>query len=219
MATFILVHGGNISTETWNRLTNRNIYPPGGQLGGRAWDGTAAYLTTLGHRVFAPTLPDEHTHNLSDHIELVCSIIRGEDLRNVILVAHSYGGMVITGVAARMPERIRSMIYIDAALPDPGQSLFDLFTENGANPLSFAGLEAAVAYTEKLRFDPRPLQHLKKAYILCTRSEFALITHGAKKKIAAQSGGWTYHELPTSHVPMATMPWRLYWILEQIGHQ
>lgn len=219
MATFVLVHGGNISTDTWNRLTNRNLYPPGGWLGGRAWDGTSAYLTMHGHRVFAPTLPDEHTHNLSDHIELVCSIINSQDLKNIILVAHSYGGMVITGTAARVPERIRSMVYIDAALPDPGQSLFDLFMENGANPLSFAGLEATVAYVETLQFDPRPLQRLKKTYIFCTRSEFAMVTQGAKKKIAARGGGWTYLELPTSHVPMATMPQRLYRILEQIARQ
>ena len=209
MATYIFVHGGNMSTDTWNRLTNRNTYPPGGQLGGRIWDGTAAYLTSHGHRACAPTLADEHTHNPTDHIGQVCSLMDHEDLREVILVGHSYGGMVITGAAARVPERIRRLVYIDAALPDPGQSLFDQFAEGGVDPLSFAGLEAASAYVEKLLFDPRKIQRLPKTCLLCTKSEFAVVTKGARRKVAMQPG-WTYLELPTSHVPMATMPERFY---------
>jgi len=206
MPTYILVHGGNISTDTWNRLTERNSYPPGGLLGGRCWDGTAAFLAAHNHRVFAPTLPDEHTHNLTDHIGLVCSLIRDYDLRNVILVGHSYGGMVITGVAAAVPKRVRRLAYIDAALPDPGQSLFDLFAEGGVDPLSFAGLEAAPAYEEKIRFDPGSPRHIPKTYVLCMKSEFAVVTQVARRKVGAQGEGWTYLELPTSHVPMATMP-------------
>jgi len=209
MATFILVHGGNMSADTWNRLTNRNTYPPGGQLGGRIWEGTRAYLASHGHRCCAPTLADEHIHNLTDHIGQVCSLMEQGDLREVILVGHSYGGMVITGVTARVPERIRRLVYIDAALPDPGQSLFDQFTEGGVEPLSFAGLEVTSAYGEKLQFDPRKIQRLPKTYLLCTKSEFAVVTQVARKKIAMQPG-WTYLELPTSHVPMATMPKRFY---------
>jgi len=219
MATFILVHGGNMSTDTWNRLTNRNAYPPGGQLGARYWDGTAAYLTAHGHRVFAPTLPDEHTHNLTDHIELICSIIKSRDLRDVILVGHSYGGMVITGVAAEMYERIRRLVYVDAAVPDPGQSLFDQFFEGKTDPLSFPGLEAASAYVQKLQFDSRNIQKLQKTYILCTESEFAILTRGAKKKITAHSEGWTCIELPTSHVPMATLPRRFYRLMLEAANR
>jgi len=219
MATFILVHGGNMSTDTWNRLTNLNVYPPGGRLGARYWDGTLAYLTAHGHRVFAPTLPDEHTHNLTDHIELICSIIKGQHLRDVILVGHSYGGMVITGVAAGMTERIRRLVYIDAAVPDPGQSLFDLFFEGNVDPLSFPGLEAASAYVQKLQFDSRKIQKLPKTYILCTESEFGVITCGVKRKIATHSEGWTSIELPTSHVPMATMPQRFYRLMLEAANR
>jgi pimeloyl-ACP methyl ester carboxylesterase len=219
MATFILVHGGNMSTDTWNRLTNRNMYPPGGHLGARYWDGTVSYLTAHGHRVFAPTLPDEHTHNLTDYINLICSFIKGQDLRNVILVGHSYGGMVITGVAAKMPKRIRRMVYLDAALPDPNQSLFDLFSEGKVDPFSFPGLEAAPAYVEKLQFDPRKIQRLKKTYILCTESEFAIVTRVARRRIAAHGKGWTYLELPTSHVPMATMPERFYRLMLEVANK
>mgnify|MGYP001190489001 CR=1 FL=1 len=219
MSAFIFVHGGNMSTDTWNRLANRNVYPPGGLLGARIWDGTAAYLAAHGHTVSAPALADEHTHDLTDHIRQVCNLIETRDLRNVILVGHSYGGMVITGVAAKMPERIRRLVYLDAALPDPDQSLFDLFYEGRVDPLSFPGLEAALAYVEKLPFDPRTLQRLKKTYILCTESEFSIVTLGARRRIAAHGKGWTYLELPASHVPMATMPGRFYRLMEQIAHQ
>ncbi|MCK9579042.1 MAG: hypothetical protein M0Q92_01160 [Methanoregula sp.] len=63
MATFILVHGGNMSTDTWNRLTNRNTYPPGSHLGARYWEGTVAYLESHGHTVFAP-VADNNTHEM-----------------------------------------------------------------------------------------------------------------------------------------------------------
>lgn len=209
MATFVLVHGGNISTDTWNRLSNRNRYPPGGLLGGRCWDDTAAFLREHGHEVFAPDLADEHSHNLTDHIGQVCSLVEMQDLRTIILVGHSYGGMVITGAAGRMPKRIRRLVYIDAALPDPGQSLFDLFMVSGLDPLSFAGLEAAKAYMEKLQFDPRKIHAIPRTYVRCTKSDFTGVTAVAKEKIVKQPEGWTYRELSTSHVPMATMPRRL----------
>jgi pimeloyl-ACP methyl ester carboxylesterase len=216
MVTYVLVHGGSMSTDGWNRLTNRNTYPPGGRLGGRIWEGTVAMLREHGHRAYALTLADEHTHNLTDHIEQICRLIDYQDLKNVILVGHSYGGMVITGVAARVPKRIRSLVYIDAALPDPGQSLFDQFAEGGVDPLSFAGLEAALAYVEKLQFDPRKIQRLPKTYVLCTKSEFAAVTQVARRNVRAQTG-WTYLELPTSHVPMATMPERFYRLMLSIA--
>lgn len=216
MATFILVHGGNMSTDTWNRLFRRNTYPPGGLLGARVWEGTKAYLESHGHGVFAPTLPDEHTHTLTDHIDSVCSLIRASDLHAVILVGHSYGGMVITGIAARMSGRIRRLVYVDAALPDPGESLFDQFDKGGVNPLSFTGLEAAAAYVEKITFDPHALRGIQKTYVRCSKSEFAPVTRVAKQKTAAE-GGWRYLELLTSHVPMATQPQRFYRVMLEAG--
>jgi len=74
MATYVLVHGGNMSTETWNKLTVRNpIYTKDGHLGSKYWDGTVSALTAHNHRVFAPTLKDEYTCNLTDHIEQIAS--------------------------------------------------------------------------------------------------------------------------------------------------
>ena len=206
-----------MSADTWNRLSGRHDFPEGTQIGAKYWDGTAAFLREHGHRVFAPTLEDEHTHNLTDHIGQVTTLMEKEELRDVILVGHSYGGMVITGVAGRMADRVRRLVYIDAALPDLGQSLFDLFSEGGVDPRSFPGLEAASAYVEKLPFDPRTLEPLPKTYILCTESEYTVVTGVARRKIMAHNAGWTYLELPTSHVPMATMPGRLNHLLLGFG--
>jgi pimeloyl-ACP methyl ester carboxylesterase len=215
MATYVLVHGGNMSTDTWNKLAKRNDYPPGGNLGARYWDGTVSALTARNHRVFAPTLLDEHSSSLADHIDQICTLITGNELRDIILVGHSYGGMVITGVAARMPERIQRLVYLDAALPDPGQSLYDILRLG----LSSASRSQPVLpdpdppYVEKLQFDTAKIKRLQKTYILCTKSEFAAVTRIAKQKIAAAKEGWTYIEIPSSHVPMADMPDELYQLM------
>jgi pimeloyl-ACP methyl ester carboxylesterase len=207
MADYVLVHGGNMTTETWNRLSRGTpVHTPDGTMGGKIWDPVIPALEHQSHRVFAPTLHDEHTSTLTGHIEQVCGIITSHDLKDVILAGHSYGGMVITGAAAAMPDRIRHLVYIDAALPDPGQSLFDIITSGGCDPRSFTGLEPAPPYVEKLDFDARTLQRLEKTYILCTKSEFSAVTEVARKKITVLKDGWTYREMPASHVPMAEMP-------------
>jgi len=217
--TYVLVHGGNMSTETWNKLAKSNVYTPDGKMGGRVWDSIIPALKAHNYRVFAPTLKDEHSSNLTGHIEQICTLITENDLKDVILVGHSYGGMVITGVAAKMPDRISRLVYVDAALPDPGQSLFDIIVSGGRDPLSFAGLEPAVPYVEKLQFDPLKIKPLPKTYILCTESEFAAVTHVARQKIAAAGKEWTYFELPSSHVPMASMPEQFSQLLLETGIQ
>jgi len=219
MATYVLVHGGNMSTETWNKLTvGKPVYTKDGYLGGRIWDGTVSALRAHNHRVFAPTLTDEHTSNLTDHIEQICVLIVENDLRDIILVGHSYGGMIITGVADRMAERIHPLVYLDAALPDPGQSLFDISVADGCDPMSFAGLEAAPPYVERLQFDVQKIKSLPKTFIRCTKSEFAYVTRVAKEKIAADETGWTYLEMASSHVPMADMPDEFYKLMLDIAN-
>jgi pimeloyl-ACP methyl ester carboxylesterase len=205
MATYVLIHGGNMSTETWNKLPiGDHIYTQDGKMGGTIWDGTVAALKAHNHRVFAPTLKDEYISNLTEHIEQICALFAEYDLREVILVGHSYGGMIITGVAAKMAERISRLVYVDAALSDPGQSLFDVIVSGGGDPMSFIGLEPAAPYVEKLQFDAEKVKAIPKTYILCTESEFASVTHVAKKKIEAAGREWGYVELPTTHVPMAS---------------
>jgi pimeloyl-ACP methyl ester carboxylesterase len=105
-----------------------------------AWGGSCDWhlvdslLTRLGHRVYRPSLTvlGERVHlasqniGLTTHIEDVVNVIVWEDLHDVILVGHSYGGMVITGVVDRIPERIRRLVYLDAFLPDSGERTLDL---------------------------------------------------------------------------------------------
>jgi pimeloyl-ACP methyl ester carboxylesterase len=114
MASFVLVHGA------WS--------------GGWCYHKVAARLRSRGHLVFTPTLTGqgERAHltagtiNLSLHIEDILAVLHCEDLREVVLAGHSYGGMVVTGVADRAPERVAALAYLDAFLPEDGQSLFDI---------------------------------------------------------------------------------------------
>jgi pimeloyl-ACP methyl ester carboxylesterase len=213
MANYVLVHGGNISTETWNKLTTGNpVHTNNGMMGGTCWDGTVSALTAYNHRVFAPTLKEEDQCNLTCHIGQICELIVRNALNDVILVGHSYGGMIITGVAARMPERIHRLVYVDAALPDPGQSLYDILTMSLSGPSVPRPVlpEPAAPYVEKLQFEPAKIKPLPKTYIRCTKSDFLSVTDLARQKIAAAATGWTYIELPTSHLPMASMPDEFY---------
>lgn len=114
MATFVLVHGGG--------------------HGGWCYRRVGTLLRSAGHEVFTPTLTGlgERSHLLSPatdldtHIQDVTAALFYDDLRDVILVGHSYGGMVITGVADRAAERIGRLVYLDAANPTNGQSLLDV---------------------------------------------------------------------------------------------
>jgi len=113
-ATFVLVHGASHGGWCWRRVSD--------------------LLTANGHRVFAPTLTGlcERSHLMNDetdlttHINDIVNEIKWKDLDKVVLVGHSYGGMVITGVAEQLVSRIASIVYLDAFLPGDGQSLLDV---------------------------------------------------------------------------------------------
>lgn len=218
MATYVLVHGGNMSTETWNKLSGQNISTKNGHMGARYWDGTVDALVSVGHRAFAPTLPDEFTSNLTDHINQIYALIVENDLQDIILVGHSYGGFVITGVADRIPEKIRFLVYLDSGLPDPGQSLIDVLNMAYSSEDYAAALpDLNPPYVEKLQYDPKRIEGLKKIYIRCMKSEFIDLTHFAKEKVDTESDEWTYFELPSSHVPMADLPEDFYKLLFKIA--
>ena len=206
---FVLVHGGNMSTETWNRFTLGDpVSTPDGKMGGRIWEPLRPALRSDAEGIFAPTLGDEHVNDLTDHVNQIVSLVLDNDLYDVVLAGHSYGGMVITGTAARLADRVRGMVYVDAALPDPGQSLFDIIECGGRDPPSFPGLEAAPPYVEKLSFDRSRWGPIPKTYVLCTESEFLPVTRVAQAKVSdgGASESWSYLELPSWHVPMANMP-------------
>ena len=175
MTDYVLVHGGDVSTETWNSLTTGEpIYTANGRLGGRVWENITPALKKEGHRTFTPTLINEHNCNLQGHIEQICQLITENKLDNIILTGHSYAGMIITGVASQLPDVIGKLVYLDAAIPDPGQSLFDFLKSSGNDPLTgIPGLEPAMAYVDKLEFDPQIISSIKKFFIRCTRSELA----------------------------------------------
>ncbi|MBI5681105.1 MAG: alpha/beta hydrolase [Methanobacterium sp.] len=218
METYVLVQGGNMSTETWNKLSGQNISTEDGHMGARYWDGTVDALKFVGHRVFAPTISDEFSSNLTDHIIQICTLIVEKDLQDIILVGHSYGGFVITGVADRMPERIRLLVYLDSGIPDPGQSLVDaLNMVYSKEDYAAAVPDPNPPYAEKLHYDPKRIEGIKKIYIRCMKSEFIDVTRIAKEKVDAAKEGWTYFELPSSHVPMADLPEEFYKLMLEIA--
>jgi pimeloyl-ACP methyl ester carboxylesterase len=118
MANFVLVHGA------WH--------------GGWCYRDTAQALRAAGHAVFTPTHTGvgERFHQsaenitLETHVRDVCGCIEWEELDDVVLVGHSYGGMVISGVADRMAERIRALVFLDAFVPEHGESLMDLLNKS-----------------------------------------------------------------------------------------
>ncbi len=110
MATFVLVHGAFLAGWSFRRV--------------------ALLLERAGHTVFTPTLTGigERSHllgphvGLSTHIDDITNVLVYEDLHDVILVGQSYGGMVITGVADRVPDRIAELVYLDAHVPTNGRN-------------------------------------------------------------------------------------------------
>lgn len=113
--TFLLVHGA------WR--------------GGWCYARVAGLLRAQGHRVFTPTLTGlgERAHlagamtvTIQTHIDDLVNLIRWEELRDVVLVGHSYAGMLITAVADAVPDRISALVYLDAIIPESGKSVLDL---------------------------------------------------------------------------------------------
>lgn len=150
MATFVLVHG------SW--------------LGGWMWDGVAAELAEAGHEVIAPTL--DGAGRLTDHVRHVRDVVA--PLEQPVIVAHSYAGMVATGVVTADPAAVRAVVYLDAFVPDGGQSAFDVLPdlrapfEDGAReahsdaapplPVAMFGIDdPAVAAGIESRMRPWPL--------------------------------------------------------------
>lgn len=114
MATFVLVHGA------WH--------------GGWCYRKVAKILRTAGHDVFTPTLTGlgERSHlrcmgaNLDTHIQDIANVIAWEDLEHVVLCGHSYGGMVVTGVADTIPDKIAALVYLDAYVPENGETIMGM---------------------------------------------------------------------------------------------
>lgn len=112
--TIVIVHGAWGGSWAFRQLDRL--------LRAKGFDVYRPSLTGLGERVHLSS-PDV---GLSTHVEDVVNAIIFEELHDVVLVGHSYGGMVISGVADRMPDRIRRLVYLDAFVPEDGESVVDI---------------------------------------------------------------------------------------------
>lgn len=208
MATFVLVHG--------------------------AWGGSWGYgplareLRAAGHDVHIPSLTGlgERAHlahggiTLTDHINDVTGLIDCEQLSNMILVGHSYGGMVITGVSAQRGSRIRELVYLDAFLPQDGEALWDLadaatrrlYIENQKKtpglvqpifPMS-EGRAARVSghplltLLEPVRLGGEESAISHRSYVYASASPLTIFTQFRDR--CAADAAWNVHELATGHM-------------------
>jgi pimeloyl-ACP methyl ester carboxylesterase len=207
-------------------------------------------MQAAGHRLVTPSYTGlgERAHlahpgiDLNAHIEDMLNVIKYEDLRDIVLVGHSYGGMVATGVADRARDRVSQLIYLDAFVPEDGQSLLDLndadrqrMNELGKGgewrvpprPVSPDTAEADLpwlnarrvdmsigCFEKKLKLHGGPLT-LPRSYIYATRFPPA-DTFGPFARRTKNEAGWRYFEIDASHAPNVTAPEALMALLEKI---
>lgn len=219
MATFVLVHGA--------------------AGGGWVWRQVPSLLRAGGHEVYAPTLTGlgERAHLLSQevdlytHIQDVINVLEYEDLTQVVLVGHSYGGVVITAVAERIPERLIHLVYLDAVVLENGEAMGDLYDAAVREGLleqvqtQGDGWRYPASELSEPRFTDHPFKTftqpidvkspaaaaLPHTYIFCTeKAEMGAVGQGIVRSAArAQAKGWQYYELNTGHHPMWTIPQEL----------
>lgn len=188
MSKYVLVHGGSVTGAIWNDL--------------------AALLKQHRHKVYTPTLSDEKHSSLTNHISEVCALIEKKKLDDVLLVGHSYGGLVIAGVGDKMPKKLKREIYLDTCLPTNGESLFGLFKKYGLDPEGFEGLDPFPPYVEPLRFDEERFRAMPKTYVHCKRSEFLAATIHVRNAILQRlaEDNWEYFEIDSMHTCMVDKP-------------
>lgn len=233
MTTFVLVHGA------WH--------------GGWAWQRVEPLLRQAGHEVHAPTLTgvSERAHlvspsvGLSTHVQDVARLIQAHDLNDVVLLGHSYGGQVITGVADMIPDRIAKRVYLDAFVGDDGEAAIELQPETVAGhyresvrdhgfgwlipvrSLAKMGVtdEADVAWLAP-RLTPHPWLTFTEKLSLTGAVEsvpaefiecvdWMRVFRGPRER--AESRGWPVHELATGHEAMVTAPGELAALLLKIA--
>ncbi len=216
----------------------------GATAGGWEWKKTGNFLLADGHTVYRVTLTGlgERMHlnspdiNLQTHINDVVNLILFEDLHDVVLTGHSYGGMVITGVMDRIPERIRHVVFFDAAVPDDGMSIWDLFGGAPRDPSRIVDGFMAVPWVKP---DTKP-PHSVKQSIKCFNQPVSYknplakalpVTYVAfvpKDKSAeeraktdkswqrAVTRGWTIRTFPGTHVAMVEDPRGIASLMEEV---
>jgi pimeloyl-ACP methyl ester carboxylesterase len=210
-----------------------------------AWGGAFGFrrvrplLAAHGHEVFTPGLTGigARSHlaspqvNLTTHIQDVVNLAWYEDLRDIVLVGFSYGGMVVTGAVGHLAERVRHLVYLDAFVPDDGQSLYDLTGQPGGRVLGLGEQwlvqprpreyenEAEAAYAEPRRTPhpvgcftepvrlPQPLEEypFSRTYIKATAEAEPKVFWDAAER-ARSSAAWRYREIATNHMVPVNRP-------------
>lgn len=228
MATFVICHGA--------------------YDGGWSWRSVRLRLQALGHEVYTPTLTGlgERVHlanpevNLDTHIRDIVHTIEYEGLHDVILAGHSYGGVVVTGAAEHLADRIRRIVYIDGFVPKSGQAVVDLldpelvaFSEEYVVRAIGEGwrlvpvddsVDSRVAaqpwatFTQPVQLESPEAATLPRTFIDCLeRGEAPQYQPAADAAAAAQELGWHYIPLAAGHNPNETVPDRLAELLVEIA--
>ena len=223
--------------------------------GGWCWNKLSPFLKRNDNQIYTPTLTGlgERSHllfeniNLSTHIKDVIQVFEYEDLYDVVLVGHSYGGMVIGGITQRIPDRVKSMIFLDAYIPQDGKSAFDLvpglrdvyrqrslkdkgkeWLVRSYTPEEFGVTIPADASWMKSRLCPMPfhthnepltIQNDKSRELPKTYITFTDFGESMFKSLGSEkAGAWNYLELRGGHDAMITAPKELSeLLLEVIG--
>jgi len=200
------------------------LFVPGGKRRKEDWDDIRAILEARGRQTDAITLSDPEQSSLSNHVAEVCELINKANLQNVYLAGHSYASFVITGVADKIPQKIARLIFIDSAIPETGQSLFDVFRTVGIDPGQF-GVPDWPPFTERLFFDRAIIEKIPKTYIHCLNSQFLELTKNIARLFQKHENdncwdytktgdaNWTYYELNADHYCMLKAPAELAGIL------
>lgn len=232
MATIVLAHGAWSAAWAWKKM--RPLF------------------RDAGHEFFSPTYTGlgERAHlahpeiDLDTHIADVSAVLEFEGLKDVTLLGHSYGGMVATGVADRMKDRIARVVYIDAFAPREGESLFDLVgpkaegnmragaVKNGdgwklpINPMPPDTAPEDVAWASPRR-RPQPIKTFEQKIKLQAKDAPPRHYIYAKRSgpgdpfrqfgdRAQSEAGWKYYEIDASHNPHITCPNELMTLLGKI---
>jgi pimeloyl-ACP methyl ester carboxylesterase len=221
---------------------------PGAWMGAWVWDMVGDKLRNLGHQVHALTLPGLEGEprsaevGLQDHVAYVLEYLETHDMRDVLVVGHSYSGLVAGQVAERAPSRVIHSVYVDAFLPHDGKSLLDAFPKsqsederrqiaenNGRWPAPDAegvaedpGLSAQSAQGLAQRFVDHPgrtvtdLVRLKKP-LKTQRATFILSSDEIPDDVQAMCAEptWRFRTLAVGHWPMVAAPDQLAVLLDE----